>query len=100
VNTAEVLATVRELEALLRRHKVNYLALIEEKRHRLETIDDRVLPAGVRRELLEVFGGMGSLNDVFISQRNGHDVDNETTANKHLDRLTSQLWNLLSGPKR
>jgi hypothetical protein len=100
VNTAEVLATVRDLEALLRKHKVKYLALVEEKRNRLEGIHDRALPASVRREILGLFGGMGSLNDVLISRLNGHDVDNESTANEQLDRMTSQLWSLLAGPKR
>jgi len=96
--TAEVLAAVRELEDFFRRHEVNYLSVMADQRRRVETISALILPESEQRRIVDLFGGMGTLNDVVVSRQNGHDVDDEQGANEQLDQMTTRLWSLVSAP--
>ncbi len=57
------------------------------------SVDGATLSTEDRHSL---FGGMGSLNDVWMSRRNGHKVDDERSANERLDRLRTQLFDRAS----
>src|SRR5204863_10072355 len=94
--TAEVLAAVRELEDFFRRHRVNHLSLMADQRRRVEKISAPILPESEQRRIVDLFGGMGTLNDVVVSRQNGHDVDDEQGANEQLDQMTTRLWSLVS----
>jgi len=41
------------------------------------------------------FGGMGSLNDLWLCKENGHIVDDESSANEKLDELRERLKDAL-----
>ena len=36
----------------------------------------------------------GSLTDLYITRKNGHEVDDEATANVTLQSITERLWKL------
>jgi hypothetical protein len=86
--TADVAATLTEIRDLLRAHRVQFASIVDGTLLSI-TESDR---ADVKKHVLALFGGMGSLTDVFISRRNGHLVDDEGAANGRLERLTSCLW--------
>jgi hypothetical protein len=44
-----------------------------------------------------LFGGMGSLSDLYISKENHHAVKDERAANAALDRLRSRLRTAIKG---
>lgn len=46
----------------------------------------------VLQELVGLFGGMGSFNDLYLCKENGHIIDNENAANRELDNLRGQLY--------
>ena len=96
--TAEVLAAMRELEDFFRRHRVNYLSVMADERRRVEKISAPTLPESEQRRIVDLFGGMGTLNDVVVSRQNRHDVDDEQGANEQLDQMTTRLWSLVSAP--
>jgi len=81
------LRTLAEITALLKKHAVEYALITESIRQRLAATGE--LPNETERH--QLFGGMGSLNDVFITRRNGNRVDDEAKANRQLDRLRDRL---------
>ena len=86
-----VFTTLRDLEQFLRAHGVRYAEVVKSLMTRLEESgsehDERAFIA-----VRELFGGAGSLNDVYISKSNGHIVKDETVANERLDSLREKLW--------
>ncbi|MDR4515323.1 hypothetical protein [Nitrosomonas sp.] len=89
--------TLREIELLLESFKVKYAIFVKKYRKELEqlTLDDSktqlILPE-IKNKML---AGMGSLNDVWISKDNGHDVEDEVSANKKLENLRNKLRKIL-----
>ena len=87
MNLVKIISTLSELEEFLNTHKVNYVSVIHAFREKLMSVksDDK---EEINREISalnkHVFGGMSSLNDVWISKNNGHLVDNEVFANQKL----------------
>jgi hypothetical protein len=91
MNKAKGLRTLREITALFDEHGVRFAPVTREIADKLAgggelTPDDRHV----------LFGGMGSLNDVFITRLNGDKVDDEDAANRRLDQLRTRLWRELS----
>lgn len=84
--------TLDDLVVLLEKHRVAYGATVREIAGRVGA-DGEGLSTEDRHRLL---GGLGSLTDVWISKRNGHDVDDERSANAELDRLRHRLREFLS----
>ena len=53
-------------------------------------------------EILSWYGGMGSFNDVILSQINGHDMDDleEDDLNARLDQLRETIYNEATAKRR
>lgn len=91
----ELISILSRLLEFLQFHGVRYAIVVEkylkkfERAHTDEEI--RKVSAEVRKQML---GGMGSLNDVWISQENGHIVSDEKIANAQLEQLREELRNV------
>jgi len=99
MNRINLQSTLYALEEFLRKHEVPYEEVVRRLRQRLEASTGTEVSSETLNEVRELFGGMGSLNDVYISKANGHVVDDETTVNKELQVLTQELWELVSEDK-
>ena len=91
-STVETLvADLQRGAALLDRHGVNppWASLLRSYSARLEKGD-----RGAAADLLKQFGGMGSLNDLFISPVNGHRIDEGQVGvvNDELDQIRERLF--------
>lgn len=76
----------------LKFHKVNYAAVIEQFLKELESAKTEKQVKDIVEEARQyIFVGMGSLNDIWISKENGHNVDNEKMANAQLEQLRQEL---------
>jgi hypothetical protein len=85
----DVLARLGDLEGFMTRHGVTAWA-DELRKVRAAGATDRL---ELKRRVLDMYrGSMGSLTDLIVSRVNGHDVDDETTANAELDRKVHELW--------
>lgn len=99
MNIIKIQSLLEKIESLLTQYKVNYATCLGDIRKHFELVD----PLGDRQEILtddirrHLLGGMGSLNDVWISKDNEHDieVEDEQAANQKLDELREQLRALL-----
>lgn len=84
----DVIATLSELKEFLLRYEVSWAL----------NVDEVLRIAAWNREyelkntVTAMFGGMGSLNDIYICRVNGHNVQDEAAANAELDRLRGKLW--------
>lgn len=91
-NVGRLLTALGELRAFLRR--ANMPAWDEH----LEAIELRIVDPSARaaalRELEQGFGGMGSLNDIFICPENGNVPPGQSpqAANKEVDRLLDAVF--------
>ena len=90
-NVQNLLSRLADLERFMMRHGVKAWA---DELHRIQ-----MAGAGDRQELkrrvLAMYAStMGSLTDLIISRVNGHDVDDEASANAELDRMVDELWEL------
>ena len=88
ITTADVIATLTEIRELLWKHRVKWTSAADRV---LDSIADADAPT-VKARILEMYGGAGSLNDIWICRENGEEVDDQEAANAELDRLTSRLW--------
>ncbi|QPJ61246.1 MAG: hypothetical protein G3M70_04825 [Candidatus Nitronauta litoralis] len=89
---------LREIELLLESCKVGYAVIPKKYREELEKLssDDSSGNQSVLSEIKRnMFAGMGSLNDVWISEDNGHVVKDEVSVNKELERLRNKLRQIL-----
>ena len=86
MNKERGLRTLREITALFDRHGVRFAPVTREIADKLAGGEE--LTAEDKHVL---FGGMGSLNDVFITRLNGDKVDDEGAANRQLDQLRAKL---------
>ena len=86
------------LERLLEQHRVAYATVIRAVNRDFR---DAGLTVSTWDRIRAMFGGMGSLTDVYITKANGNAVDDEDAANETLDMMRSQLWRELmaSEPK-
>lgn len=97
MKTKKVKDILWQLFNLLESHRVKYAIVIKEIITQLENVsDDKQLPEQIEQNIYNLFGGMGSLNDVWISKTSGHVVENEKEANQHLDELTTALWDTIN----
>jgi hypothetical protein len=83
--------TLEEIASLLEKHSVRYGAILRDSISRLDAGGQLSVDA-----LHQLLGGMGSLTDVYVSKRNGHNVADEDAANRELDRLRAKLREELS----
>ena|SRR5580765_1121999 len=90
--------TLDRLAAFLRSHNVAYAEVVESVRRNLEQTPTGGASDKDSGAVEALFGGMGSLNDVYISKQNGHAVDDEGQANRKLDSLREELWQQLKRP--
>ena len=88
------------LATFLKDHNVSYAAVVESIHHRLAQRPEEPIAARDTEAIEALFGGMGSLNDVYISRENGHVVEDEEEANQELDSLRAELWQKLKQPKQ
>ncbi len=88
-NTTNIL---QQLDELLSNHRVSYSVVTHGLLEKLRSDSGEYIPDSLASEIRGLFGGMGSLNDVYISKLNGHSVDDEAKANKRLGELTAALW--------
>ncbi len=83
---------VTDTIVLLQKYEVSVWA------DRLDEINHRIIqrwPEGPAL-LLELYGGMGSLNDVYLCPENNHKIRNENVqdVNQMLSQLTSKMYAL------
>jgi hypothetical protein len=92
---SHALAVLDELVQFLRAH-ANYAQadVLEGIRLRLSRPDVTKLS---RDDDLSLYGGMGSLSDLYISKENHHAVEDEKAANAALDRLRLRLRAAIDG---
>ena len=90
-SASELVASLRALEDLLRKHRVKYADMLTSVREDVESGSSQGL-ASSRQRVRALFGGMGTLTDVVITKRNGHEVGDEVAANDELERLVDRLW--------
>ena len=85
----ELRSNLSALADLLERHGVDSWAPTLRKKSEFAVADCELL-----RYLKSLFGGMGSLNDIYICQENGHRIAREEmrAVNKELNRLSHQLY--------
>lgn len=89
--------SLKQLLNLLEKHQVRYAVIIKKLIIQLEQMHEEKIPESLIKEIKELFGGMGSLNDIYICSANGHLVNNEKEANQRLNELKSALWNEVKG---
>lgn len=91
---AEVI--LRDMEDFLASHNEGaWPPILHDLRARASGAQDERLPPSLIQDIRELFGGMGSLSDLWISKLNGHRVENEQRANDTLNTLREALWNAL-----
>ena len=94
----EIATILQDIEILLDSCKVGYAVIAKkyaEQLKQLQTsgeVDIQIILYEIKKQML---GGMGSLNDVWISRENGHNVDDEAIANKKLEEYRVRLRQLL-----
>lgn len=80
----------------LKFHEVNYAVVIEKYLIKFESANTENQIKDIVEEAKQcIFSGMGSLNDIWISKENSHNVDNEKMANIQLEQLSQELRNML-----
>jgi len=90
-SATDLVASLRALEDLLRKHRVKYADVVASVRQDVESGSSQSL-ATSRLRVQSLFGGMGTVTDVVITKRNGHEVGDEVAANDELERLVDRLW--------
>lgn len=92
----ELISILSRLLELLQSHSVRYAIVVENylKRLKAANTDEELLVVSteIKKQML---GGMGSLNDVWISHENGHIVSDEKAANSALEQLRDKLRHVL-----
>jgi len=87
-----LLATLRQLVELLKTHNERQWAF------RLGGDLERLQEGDVSAvdHLLSAYGGMGSLNDLYLCEENGHKISGVETQemNERLRELTGTIWQL------
>jgi len=100
MNLREITNVLQDIESLLDSCKVGYAVIAKKYAEQLkqietsEAVDKQRILSEIKKQML---GGMGSLNDVWISRENGHDVDDEDSANKELEEYRVRLREQLKG---
>jgi hypothetical protein len=92
MNKRRLVEILTRLYELLSVHQVSYATIIHPLIVKLNELPEDQLPASVRQEIYDLYGGMGSLTDVYISKLNNHLVDDEKEANSLLEALRKSLW--------
>ena len=94
--STEYIYILSKLMSFLKFHEVNYAAVIEKYLIKFESANtENQIKDIVEEARQRIFSGMGSLNDIWISKENGHNVDNEKIANIKLEQLRQELRNIL-----
>jgi replicative DNA helicase len=101
MNKADLVTIFSKLHRLCKGHHVYWWATyFDELLSRINSaknIDEIVLIISENPVRRQIFGGMGSLNDLFICKDNGHIVENEKAANQELEKLRRDLRRLFPG---
>lgn len=86
-----LLAALRDCARLLTRAQEGFWS---EKIDRMAVTDAEQVNSEIVSDILSWFGGMGSFNDLLISQANGHQIlpDDEDRANGDLETLRNQIY--------
>lgn len=77
---------IQRVRDLLDKYQVGYSRILDDLN--IKFVDANLL----RNNILDLFGGMGSLSDVVISKDNGHNVERETETNAELGALLDVLY--------
>ena len=85
---ADVVAILLELRELLAQYKITPWV---EHIDRLLAVADHG-PDSLKTAVLGMYGGMGSLNDLYICRANGFDVQDEKAVDTTLSQLVHKLW--------
>ena len=88
--TDPLLMALQEVVELLKAHNERRWAFrLEGDLERLREGD-----TGALEHLLSAYGGMGSFNDLYLCEQNGHNISfGETSSiNEHLRSLASRVW--------
>lgn len=92
----ELISILSRLLEFLQSHGVRYAIIVENYLKKLEAAntDDEIqmVSSEIQKQML---GGMGSLNDVWVSRGNGHIVSDEKAANTDLEQLREELRHVL-----
>jgi hypothetical protein len=94
-DTSQLILAMQETVDMLNLYRATpWAAKIEDDIRLLERGDNH----GAER-FLSYFGGMGSLNDVWLCEENGHTVPKsaEKQINDQLEKLKTQAWELARG---
>ncbi len=100
MSLSEITIALQDIESLLDASKVGYAVIAKKYAEQLKKMeatgatDEQSIMSEIKKQML---GGMGSLNDVWISRENGHDVDDEDSANKELEEYRTRLRQQLKG---
>jgi len=90
----EITNVLQDIESLLDSCKVGYAIIAKKYVEQLKQMeasgaaDEQRILFEIKKQML---AGMGSLNDVWISRENGHNVDDEDSANKVLEEYRTRL---------
>ncbi len=90
-----LVSVLADLERLLKRYQDPYAPIVTGARERIESEEKVPVPPNELAEVRRMFGGMATLNDIYISKVNGHRVDDEEEANRKVDELRNALWRLV-----
>jgi hypothetical protein len=71
---------------LLGKYGIGYSAILGDRSSRITDVEV------LRKSILELFGGMGSISDIVISKDNGHNVVYEKETNAELGALLDVLY--------
>ena len=92
VRRSRLLSLLAELDDFLARHEVRYDVTVHQLRLEVAGEEGPEVSDGLRAKVRSMFGGMGSLTDVWITRYNGHRVDDEAEANRRLQEIESALY--------
>lgn len=98
MHESEILQLLEQIEIMLEEHQVpswpHFLAQLKEQFSQAVASRDPSAKRQALEDILGIFGGMGSFNDISIDFRAGHRIKPEqvSTVNRELDDLTDRLY--------
>jgi hypothetical protein len=87
LDIGEIEGTLRQIAALLRANEAENMARVFD-RIAAQVAQD---PGGARSDMLSMYGGAGSFNDIVLHK----DGEGLVTENDALDELREKLWDLI-----
>ena len=92
---AQIESSLNDLADFLESRRVGYSTIVKQDLERLVQMDEKRQSKDFEEFIVQIgkqyFSGMGSLNDLWISERNGNRVRDEKIDNERLDSLRNNL---------